>query len=177
MDQHEKNARKFFDMKPFAPREAVKIHFLSLPSYDQLASRLTFADPSPVANLNPADFTESVKNAETLCVIDSLSQFVDPALDQQQPKILKGKTAEGQFQLQGELRVHHNALKLDAKQHKKRRNQSESYHKRIQKKWNKQAAANNQYQPVVLSLSSKINDAITKLATTFNEALYTVDKP
>ena len=177
MDQHEKNARKFFDMKPFAPREAVKIHFLSLPSYDQLASRLTFADPSPVANLDPAAFAESVKNAETLCVIDSLSQFVDPALDQQQPKILKGKTAEGQFQLQGNFRAQYNALQLDAKQHKKRRNQSEAYHKRIQKKWNKQAAANNQYKPVVLSLPRKVNDAIAKLAVSFNEALYIADTP
>lgn len=70
MDQHEKNVRKFFDLKPFAPREAVKIHFLSLPNYDQLASRHTFADPSPVANLDPAAFAESVKNAETLCTED-----------------------------------------------------------------------------------------------------------
>ena len=84
MDQHEKNARKFFDMKPFAPREAVKIHFLSLPSYDQLASRLTFADPSPVSNLDPAAFAESVKNAETLCVIDSLTQVLAEARDSSQ---------------------------------------------------------------------------------------------
>lgn len=36
-----------------------------------------------------------------------------------------------------------NVLEKKAKQHKKRRNQSESYHKRIQKKWDKKA----QYDP------------------------------
>lgn len=173
MDQHEKNARLFFDLKAFSPDDK-EIRFLSAHtpgSYQQFAARYETRVENNISNLNPADFTESVKNAETLCVIDSLSQLVDSVPDQQ-PKILKGRTGEGDCQ----FRVQHNALKLDAKQHKKRRNQSEAYHKRIQKKWNKQAAANNQYQPVMLSLPKKVHDAITKLASTFNDALFTIEK-
>lgn len=177
MDQHEKNARLFFDLKAFAPddREIRLLSSHTPASYQQFAARYKAQVENNISNLNPADFTESVKNAETLCVIDSMAHLADKAQDAH-IHIVKGRTAEGQFQLQGDFRVHHNALKLDAKQHKKRRNQSEAYHRRIQKKWDKQAAANNQYKPIVLSLSNKINDAIAKLATTFNDALSTFDK-
>ncbi len=178
MDQHEKNARLFFDLKAFAPDDRT-IRLLSAftpGSYQQFASRYGATRPDcTISNLNPADFTAAVERGEVLCVIDSMSQLNEA--QELHTNIVKGRTEEGQFQLQGEFRVQHNALKLEAKQHKKRRNQSESYHRRIQKKWNKQAAANNRYQPVMLSLPKKVHDAITKLSTTFNEALYTVDKP
>ena len=171
MDQHEKNARLFFDLKAFSPDDK-EIRFLSAStpaSYQQFAARYAATRPDcTISNLNPAEFSKSVKNAETLCVIDSMTEL-EPQSDLQL-KVLKGRSDEGECQ----LRVQHNALKLNAKQHKKRRNQSEAYHKRIQKKWNKQAAANNQYEPIVLSLSSKINDAIAKLATTFDNAVKSV---
>lgn len=163
MDQHEKNARLFFDLKAFSPDDK-EIRFLSAStpaSYQQFAARYAATRPDcTISNLNPADFIESVKDAEVLCVIDSLAERVEP-VPVSRLKILKGRSDEGECQ----LRVQHNALQLDAKQHKKRHNQSEAYHKRIQKKWNKLAAANNQYKPVVLSLSNKVNTAILKSIT------------
>jgi hypothetical protein len=60
-------------------------------------------------------------------------------------------------------RVNQNALKLDAKQHKKRRNQSESYHRRVQKKWDRIASKKNKWLPTILQLDEKVLERINRV--------------
>ena len=64
------------------------------------------------------------------------------------------------------VRLNLNAVVTTPKQHKKRRNQSDAYHRRIQKKWNKRALRVPGVKPVLVSLSPTLAETISNLAKT-----------
>lgn len=61
-------------------------------------------------------------------------------------------------------RVSMNAVEITVRQHKRRRNQTETYHKKVQKRWDKRSKKETKFQvvsqPKVFSMSHDLFDAI-----------------
>jgi hypothetical protein len=53
-----------------------------------------------------------------------------------------------------------NAVQITTKQHKRRRNQTEAYHKKVQKRWDKRAKTDRQFQvagqPMTLAMDTSV---------------------